>query len=166
LDFVHVHHQAAHVYGNDAHHTERGVQGCLTGAESFDFPFRVGKVHVQGHGIAIDQQRNGALVAYDFSRGGEGHGRDQHGLTGPQAQRVHGQVQGGGAGIDRYGMFSADFRREGSFEMSGARTCRKPAGAEAGHNFVDFTFADRRAEKRDVHWFVVSVNGCRITRLV
>ena len=109
LDLAHVHHQPADMHGNDADHAEPRLQRRLAGVKLFDLPLGVGKVHVQRHGIAIDQQRNGPLIADHFGGRGEGHRRHEHGLSGREPQRLDGQVQRGGAGVHGHGKPPAAF---------------------------------------------------------
>ena len=64
LDRVHVHHQSADMHGHDPDDAKRRIQRRLAGSQLFDLSPGVAKVHVQGDRIAIDQQRNGTLVAH------------------------------------------------------------------------------------------------------
>ena len=86
---------------------KRRIQRRLAGPELLDLPFGVGQVHVQRYGIAIHQQGHGALIADHFGGGGEGHRGHEHGLARVQAQRLDGQMQRGGAGIDGHGVPAA-----------------------------------------------------------
>ena len=82
LHGVHVEHQPADVNGQDAGHLQCRIERRAAGAEIGDLPFGVGQIYVKRHGVAIHKERHRPLVANHFGRGGKGHRRYQHRLTG------------------------------------------------------------------------------------
>ena len=110
MDGGHVHHEAGNVDGDDANDGNvfgnRG--GEFSGAEVCELLLGVGEVHVEGVRIAVDEDGDGALVADDLGRGGKGHGGDEDGSVRAKLERLDGEMQSGGAGVECDGVFGAD----------------------------------------------------------
>ncbi len=147
------------MYRNDPHNAETRLQRRLARVQLLDFSFCVGKVHVHGDRVAIDQERNGALVAYDLGGGGKRHRRHQHGLSRAEAEDFNGEMQGRGGGVHGHGMFPAHLLREDRLELLRSRAGGQPARAKARDDLVDLCFADRRTKIRNLHSLVISHYG-------
>ena len=57
-------------------------------------------------------------------------------------------MQRGRAGVQRHGVAGADIRGKRPFEVPHSRAGRQPAGAQRGHDLVDFRLPDRRRRER------------------
>ena len=72
-------------------------------------------------GVAVHENRHGALVADHLGGCGKRHRRHQHRLAGLQAQGLDGEVERRGAGVDGHGVLRPDAGREARLEPLRAR---------------------------------------------
>src|SRR5206468_315526 len=83
--------------------------------------------------------------------GGEGHGGYDDPLSSLEANGFEGQVQGGGAGIDRDRVLMSEILRKFHFKLLGLRAGRQPAAPERIHHLAYLVFADGRLVEGDFH---------------
>jgi hypothetical protein len=94
-------------------------------------------------------------VPDDGGGGGEGHGRDENGVSGAHSNGFERQVQGGGAGVDRDRVGRAHECGEPAFEILDSLSGGEPSGIENRGNRRLLFFSDAGTEIRDVHLFVL-----------
>ena len=79
----------------------------------------------------------GAAMDYGIHGGAEGHGGGDHFVTGTDAAREHGEVEGGGAGIDGNGEARALVSREFGLELVGPGSGPDPSAPHAPDHLLD-----------------------------
>ena len=149
-----IHHEPADVDGNCSDHRRlgRNRRRQTTGSQARNLPRGVGEIHVQRHGIAVHENRNGAQVPDNFPGRREGHGRDENARSRRQLQRLYGEVQRCGARVHRNGMASSDRGGKLLLEPLHTRPGRQPARAEGGDDLLDLALPDRGPEEGYFHF--------------
>ena len=73
-----------------------------------DCGFDPSRIDVESIALAIDEHRFRFEIENDFRSSGERHSWHDNLVAFLEAHRIQCEMQGGGSGIDRNGMFSAD----------------------------------------------------------
>ena len=127
----------------------RGIDARkLPGRQIRELSLGVVEVHVQRHRIAVHEDRDRAQIPHDLRGRGERHRRDEHGLSGLEAQGLDREVQRRRAGVHGDGVAPADGLGELLLETPHARTRRQPARAQRRHDLLDFSVGNIGPEKR------------------
>src|SRR5262245_30898287 len=96
--------------------------------------------------MAIDQDRLSFEIVNDFGGCRKGHRRNNHLIAGSDSDSLKGQMQRGGARVDRHGVLGADIALEGFLELPNSWPRSQPAGLQTVHHFPDFFVSEE--------WFV------------
>ncbi len=143
VDLFHVAGQAREVYRD--HH----LWQTTFGLGSHQFSLQLHGTHIAGIGFDIDKIDLGATIEGAVGGGHEADGGGPDPVTWAHSQCQAGNVQGGGAGVDRNPEAGAAVIGDSLFETGNDRPLSQKVGSQDLHHGLDVRFTDRLSAVRD-----------------